>query len=162
MAPNLVWLRKMSPKVCRKTSEDHYFRGRTTKTVDKSCTTTFWASLGKFGQKSFAPQKAACSYTYGLTKFHAGSEQPLVCVVINNSSYPTVKNNHTAYHAFEKHWIQAKGFLNYRLKIFLVESYIYCICQPNDLKREVKKKNGGVQRVGQEKIWGAIAHTSPP
>jgi len=31
----------------------------------------------------------------GLTKFHAGSEQPL-CVVINNSSYPTVKNNNTA------------------------------------------------------------------
>jgi len=35
----------------------------------------------------------------GLTKFHAGSEQPLVCVVINNSSYPTVKNNNTAYHS---------------------------------------------------------------
>ena len=32
----------------------------------------------------------------GLTKFHTGSEQPLplVCVVISNSSYPTVKNNH--------------------------------------------------------------------
>jgi len=28
------------------------------------CTTTFFASLGKFGQKSFAPQKFACSYTY--------------------------------------------------------------------------------------------------
>jgi len=33
----------------------------------------------------------------------------LVCVVIKNSSYPTVKNNSTAYHAFGKHWIQARG-----------------------------------------------------
>jgi len=31
----------------------------------------------------------------GLTKFHAGSEQPLVCVVINNTHYPVVKSNHT-------------------------------------------------------------------
>jgi len=38
----------------------------------------------------------------GLTKFHAGSEQLLVCVVINNSSFPTAKNNKTAYHAFGK------------------------------------------------------------
>ena len=29
----------------------------------------------------------------GLTKFHAGSEKILVCVVINNSSYPTVWNS---------------------------------------------------------------------
>jgi len=28
-----------------------------------------------------------------LTKFHAGSEQPLVCVVISNSHYPADKNN---------------------------------------------------------------------
>jgi len=38
-----------------------------------------------------------------LIKFHAGCEQSLVCVVINNSSYPTVKNNSAAYHAFGKH-----------------------------------------------------------
>jgi len=55
----------------------------------------------------------------GLTKFHAGSEQPLVCVVINNSSYPTVKINKTAYHAFGKYWKQARGFLNYRKQFFL-------------------------------------------
>jgi len=30
----------------------------------KSCPKTFWASLGKFGQKSFVPQNFACSYTY--------------------------------------------------------------------------------------------------
>jgi len=32
----------------------------------------------------------------GLTKFLAGSEQLLLCVVLNNSSFPTVKNNNTA------------------------------------------------------------------
>jgi len=40
----------------------------------------------------------------GLIKFHAGSEQLLVCIAINNSSFPTVKNNNTAYHAFGKYW----------------------------------------------------------
>jgi len=33
---------------------------------------------------------------------------------------------------------------------------IYCICQPNELEREIKKKTGG-----QPKIWGAVAHQSP-
>jgi len=37
-------------------------------------------------------------YAHCLAKFHAGSEHPLVCVVINNSSYSTVKNTNTAYH----------------------------------------------------------------
>jgi len=46
-------------------------------------------------------------YDRGLTKFHAGSKQTLACVVINNSSYPTVKNNNTAYHAFA--WAQFWG-----------------------------------------------------
>jgi len=32
--------------------------------VGKSCTKNFRASLGKFGQKSFAPPKFASSYTY--------------------------------------------------------------------------------------------------
>ena len=41
-----------------------FFGGHATKTVGKSCTTTFWASLGNFVQKSFASQKFACSYTY--------------------------------------------------------------------------------------------------
>jgi len=34
-----------------------FFGGHATKTVGKSCTTTFWASLGKFGQKFFARPK---------------------------------------------------------------------------------------------------------
>jgi len=62
-----------------------------------------------------------------LTKFHAGSAQRLLCVVINNSSYPTFKNNNTAYHAFGKYWMQARGFLNYRLKYYWPK-VIHCIC----------------------------------
>jgi len=33
----------------------------------------------------------------------------LVYVVINNSSYPTVKNNNTVCHAFGKYWMQTRG-----------------------------------------------------
>jgi len=51
-----IWA-KTAPDVCRKTSEDHFLGGHTKKTVSKSCTTIFWASLGKFGQKSFASPK---------------------------------------------------------------------------------------------------------
>jgi len=54
----------MAPNTCRKTNEElfqevttkkglHDLCGR--KFVDKSRTTTFWASLGKFSQKFFAP-----------------------------------------------------------------------------------------------------------
>jgi len=50
-------------------------------------------------------------YDRSLTKFHAGSKQPLVCVVINNSHYRAVKNNNTAYRAFWKYWMQARGLL---------------------------------------------------
>ena len=51
----------------------------------------------------------------------------LVCIVINNSSYPTVKNNNTAYYTFGKYWMQSRGFLNYRLK-YCWPKVIYCIC----------------------------------
>ena len=45
-----------------------------------------------------------------------------MCFVINNSSFPIVKNNNTAYHEFGKYWMQARGLLNYRLiKILLAE-----------------------------------------
>ena len=77
-----------------------------------------------------------------LTKFHGGTEQLLVCVVINNSGYPVVKNNNTAYHAFGKYWMQARGFLNYRLK-YCWPKVFYCICQPNELERETMKKKLG-------------------
>jgi len=92
-----------------------------------------------------------------LTKFHGGTEQLLVCVVINNSGYPVVKNNNTAYHAFGKYWMQARGFLNYRLK-YCWPKVFYCICQPNELEREIMNKKLGVQA----KIWGAMAHPRPP
>jgi len=38
--------------------------------------------------------------------------------------------------------MQATGFLNYRLK-YCWPKAISCICQPNELKREIKKKTGG-------------------
>jgi len=38
--------------------------------------------------------------------------------------------------------VQARGVLNYRLK-YCWPKVIYCICQPNELEREIKKKLGG-------------------
>ena len=90
----------------------------------------------------------------GLTKFHAGSEQLLVCVVINNSSYLTVKNN-TAHHAFGKYWMQARGLLNYYFKYCWLK-VICCFCEPNELEREIKKK-----LEGQAKTWGAWPTQAP-
>jgi len=37
--------------------------------------------------------------------------------------------------------MQARGFLNYRSK-YCWPKVIYCICQPNELWREIKKKTG--------------------
>jgi len=58
MTPNVIWLQKMAPNVWRNTNEYLYFGGRTKnglcgrKFVGKGRTTTFRASLRKFGQKS--------------------------------------------------------------------------------------------------------------
>jgi len=41
--------------------------------------------------------------------------------------------------------MQAGGFLNYRLK-YCWPKVIYYICQPNELEREIKKKNGGAKQ----------------
>jgi len=93
----------------------------------------------------------------GLTKFHAGSELPPMCVVINNSS---VKNNNTAYHAIGKYWMKAaRVFPNYRLKHCCPKG-IYCVCQPNQLKREIKKKLEVKQ--GPTKNLGAVTHPGTP
>ena len=97
----------------------------------------------------------------GLTKFHAGSEQLLVCIIISNSRYPTVKNNNTAYFAFGKYWMQARGFLNYCLK-YCWPKLIYCICQPNELEREIKKKLGGGNRGPSKNLGEAWATQAPP
>jgi len=100
----------------------------------------------------------------GGTKFHAGPEQLLGCVVINNSRYPAVKNNNTAYHAFGKYWMQARGFPNYRLK-YCWPKVFYCKCQPNDLEREIMKKSGGfwkkIKQGAKQKSGVAIDHRAP-
>ena len=48
--------------------------------------------------------------------------------------------------------MQVRGFLYYRLK-YRCPKVFYCICQPNELEREINKKTGG-QTGGQTKIWG--------
>ena len=37
-----------------------------------------------------------------------------------------------------------------------------CICQPNELKREIKKNTGGAKRGAKKKSGWAIAHPDPP
>jgi len=51
--------------------------------------------------------------------------------------------------------MQAREFLNYRLK-YRWSKVFYCICQPNKLKREIKKKLGFKQGANQ-KSEGAMA-----
>jgi len=73
IAPNVVWLQKLAPKVCIKTHEElflvvtpkrdlHDLCGR--KFVSKSCTKNFSGKFGEIRAKSFAPQKFSCPYTY--------------------------------------------------------------------------------------------------
>jgi len=84
-----------------------------------------------------------------LTKFHTGSQQPVACVIIDNSSYSAVKNNNTAYHAFGKYWMQARVLLNYRLK-YCWPKVINCrlYVKQTNLNGKLRKKLGG-QTVGQ-------------
>ena len=97
----------------------------------------------------------------GLPKFHAESEQLLVCVVISNSSFPTVKNNNTAYHALGKYWMQARGVLNYRLKNISSQKLSAVYVNQTNLNGKLRKRLGG-QEGGQENIWGAMVHPDPP
>jgi len=96
----------------------------------------------------------------GLTKFHAGSKQLLVCVVITNSSYPTVKKSNTVYQAFGKYWMQARGLLNYRLKYCWL-NVIHCIWEPNELERKLRK-NWGWGKQGPSKNLRGACPTQPP
>jgi len=63
MAPNIckiqmkTFLLEVTPKKCV-----HDLCGR--KFIGKSRKRTFWAGVGKIGQKTSHPQKFACSYTY--------------------------------------------------------------------------------------------------
>jgi len=48
-------------------------------------------------------------------------------------------------------------------KILLAESYLlYMSSQPNELERVIKRKWGKGQTGVRTKIWGAMAHPSPP
>jgi len=49
--------------------------------------------------------------------------------------------------------MQATEFLNYRLK-FCCAKVIYCICQPNELKREFKKKTESPNRGSTKNLMG--------
>jgi len=51
--------------------------------------------------------------------------------------------------------MQARWLLNYRLE-YCWPKVFYCLCQPNELEREIKKKVGGKQKSG-----GAMAHPAP-
>ena len=73
IAPDVDSFQEMMPKVCVKTHEDlilevtpkiglHDFCGR--KYVGKSFAKNFSGKFGEIREKSFAPQKFACSYTY--------------------------------------------------------------------------------------------------
>jgi len=101
----------------------------------------------------------------GLTKFHAGSEQSLVCVVTINFDYPTVKNNDTAYHAFGKYWMQARGFLNYRLKycwpkVIYCRLYVYQTNLNGKLRKNLRRR--GAKEGAKQKSAGAMTHPGLP
>jgi len=54
--------------------------------------------------------------------------------------------------------MKAGGILNYPLK-YCWTQVIYCICQPNELEGEIRKKAGGG---GQAKILGCHVPPKPP
>jgi len=57
--------------------------------------------------------------------------------------------------------MQSRGFLIDRLK-YSWPNCIYCVCQPNELKREIKKKNGGAKQKAKQKSGGAWPTQAPP
>jgi len=57
---------------------------------------------------------------------------------------PAAKNNNIAYQAFGKYCMQFRELLNYRLKYSRLKD-ICCICQLNELERENKRANTGLQ-----------------
>jgi len=57
--------------------------------------------------------------------------------------------------------MQARGFLNYRSK-YCWPKVIYCICQPNELERAIKKKTGRAKQGANQKSGRAMAHPGPP
>jgi len=57
--------------------------------------------------------------------------------------------------------MQAIGFLIDRLK-YSWPKCIYCVCQPNELKREIKKKTGGTKHGAKQKSGGAWPTQASP
>jgi len=56
--------------------------------------------------------------------------------------------------------MQARGLLNYRLQ-YNWPKHIYSVCQPNELKREIKK-NYGDKQVDNQKAGGVMADPGSP
>ena len=56
--------------------------------------------------------------------------------------------------------MQARGLLNYFFK-YCWPKVIYCICQPNELENELKKKLGGTSRAPSKNLGGAWATQAP-
>ena len=46
--------------------------------------------------------------------------------------------------------------------IFAKRIWQPCICQPNELKREIKKHTGGAKRGAKQTSGEAMAHPGPP
>jgi len=92
------------------------------------------------------------------TKFYPGSEQALLCVVINIPHHPAVKINNPAHHALGKYLMQARGLqLKFCwLKVICCSLYVN---QTNLIAKSSTKLGG--QAGGQQKIWGAMAHPGP-
>jgi len=64
MAPNFVWLQKISPKIFRKTSEDHFLGVTQQKRSAKFAQQLFWQVGENLGKIPLHPREFACSHTY--------------------------------------------------------------------------------------------------
>jgi len=62
----LLYFKKLSSNVCRKTSEDHFLKGHTKKRSAKVAQKLFWEVWKNLGKNPLHPQKFACSCTYGV------------------------------------------------------------------------------------------------
>jgi len=54
------------------------------------------------------------------------------------------------------------GLVDKMAGIFTKRIYQPCICQPNELKREIEKKTEGDKRGAKQKSGGGMVHPGPP
>jgi len=93
-----------------------------------------------------------------LTKFYAGSESSLVCVVINIPHHPAVKTNNSSLSCI---WQILNAGKRASIKILL--EVICCSLYVNQTTLNVKSRTKlGGQAGGQPKIWGDMAHPGSP